>query len=73
MWWWHQQTTSNMPDTTKHHVSTVLVLKRNTGNILGSGSIGYVMDAYRICCMGFSIYFFSVGANPIRHVHKRAL
>jgi len=63
MWWWHQHCTSNMPDATKHHLSTVLVLKRNTGNVLGSGSIGYVTDAYRICCLVLPIYFFSVEAG----------
>jgi len=73
MWWWHQSCTSNRTECTKHPVSTFLVLKRNTDNILGSGSIGYVTDAYRICCMGFSKYFFSVGTDPMRHVHERAL
>jgi len=63
MWWWHQQCTSNMPQSTKHHVSTVLALKRSTDNILGSGHIRYITDAYQICCMGFSIYFFSVGTE----------
>jgi len=62
-----------MPEATKHPVSTVLVLKRNTGNILGSGSIGYVSDAYRICCMGLPKYIFRLARNPIGHVHKRAL
>jgi len=62
-----------MPEATKHPVSTLLVLKRNTGNILGSGSIGYVSDAYRICCMGLPKYIFRLAWNPIGHVHKRAL
>jgi len=44
MWWWHQQ-----------HFWTQNV---DTVNILGSGSIGYVMDAYRICCLAFPTYFF---------------
>jgi len=65
--------TSNMPEATKHPVSTLLVLKRNTGNILGSGSIGYVSDAYRICCMGLPKYIFRLAQNPIGHVHKHAL
>jgi len=46
MWWWHQQ-----------HFRTQNV---DTVNILGSGSIGYVTDAYRICCMVVCMYFFLV-------------
>jgi len=45
MWWWHQQ-----------HFWTQNV---DTVNILGSGSIGYVTDAYWICCLVFPTYFFS--------------
>jgi len=54
--------TSNITDATKHHVSTVLVLKCNTGNVLGSGSIRYVSAAYQICCMIVSKYFIRIEA-----------
>ncbi len=45
----------------------------DTVNIFVSGSIGYVTEAYRICCMVASIYFFAFAPHPMRHVHKRAL
>jgi len=71
MWWWHQQHDGLMTECTKHPVSTFLALKRSTDNILGSGSIGYVTDAYRICCLASSMYFFSIWAKSDDGTCKR--
>jgi len=57
MWWWHWQHFQTQ------HVDTV--------NILGSGSIRYVMEVYRICCLVFSIYFLAFSGNPMGHMRKR--
>jgi len=65
--------TGTISESTKHHVSMFLVLKCNTDNILGSSSIGYTSDAYRIHCIVFSNYFFMLVCNPMRHMLKCAV
>ncbi len=45
------------------HVNTMLSRVHILSTFLGSDSIGYVTEAYRICCMVLSIYFFSIGVE----------